>query len=212
MVCPLCRGDHVLLFETLHGSDYFQCQTCALIFLDPSMRLEPCEEKQKYDLHQNDPQDEGYRNFLQPAVDAVVQNVPQGANGLDYGCGPGPTVSVMLQEQGMTCADFDPIYQNQLSLLEQTYDFVTCTETAEHFHDPMDEFKRLQSLLKTGGVLVIMTLLFDVASQFAGSHYHRDPTHVCFFSTATFQWVALKLQMAVSFPHPRVIVMKSLLS
>jgi len=40
--------------------------------------------------------------------------------------------------------------------LTRTCDFITCTEVAEHFHRPADEFRRLDALLKPGGWLALM--------------------------------------------------------
>ena len=33
-------------------------------------------------------------------------------------------------------------------------------------------------------------------------YYIQDPTHVCFWSKTTFQWLADKWQASVSFPAP----------
>src|SRR5690606_34013364 len=125
------------------------------------MRASKEDEKQKYDQHHNDPNDSGYRNFLQPAVDVVLENASGGSYGLDFGSGPGPTVSVMLEEAGMKVENFDPFYAPDHNLLTQKYDFITCTEVAEHLFDPMKEFQLLLSMLKPQGFLVIMTLFFD---------------------------------------------------
>lgn len=43
-----------------------------------------------------------YKQFLLPIVDSVVKMLgpPSNILGLDYGCGPGPTLSLMFKEQG----------------------------------------------------------------------------------------------------------------
>lgn len=205
MNCIICEAQAPFWIE-LHRSRYHQCPECSLIFLDPSQRLSLEGEKAKYDFHQNDPSDQGYRKFLQPVVDQVVQRVSAGMKGLDFGCGPGPTVSVMLGEREIACSDYDPIYKPNEDLLDQTYDFITCTEVIEHCFDPIEECKKLQSMMGPGGFIVMMTLFFDDASTFEQSHYHRDPTHIAFYSQKTFMWIAKELGMHADFPCTNIVV------
>ncbi len=75
-------------------------------------------------------------------------------------------------------------------VLESRYDFVTCTEVAEHFHAPAQTFARLFGLLRPGGLLAVMTGFPPATEQFANWHYRRDPTHVVFYQPSTFQWLA----------------------
>ncbi|MCC1498350.1 methyltransferase domain-containing protein, partial [Alcanivorax sp. 1008] len=77
----------------------------------------------------------------------------------------------------------------------QQYDFVTCTEVVEHFHQPAREFERLTSLLTPTGVLAIMTSLLDDGVDFHTWHYRRDPTHVSFYRQTTFNWIANHYRM-----------------
>ena len=56
------------------------------------------------------------------------------SQGLDYGCGPGPALAHMLREAGHDVALFDPFFAPDPAPFNRTYDFVTCTEVAEHFH------------------------------------------------------------------------------
>jgi 2-polyprenyl-3-methyl-5-hydroxy-6-metoxy-1,4-benzoquinol methylase len=163
------------------------------------------EEKKKYDQHQNSPEDQGYRHFLKPAMQAVLDlNLPNGAKGLDYGCGPGPTLSVMLAERGYEVDLYDPIYQPDQTNLQADYAFVTCTEVVEHFHDVKAELDKLWQRVRHGGVSVIMTLMFEDSQDFESSHYHRDLTHVSFFSQATMQWWAAQHNAKIDFPFANV--------
>jgi hypothetical protein len=109
---------------------------------------------------------------------------------LDYGSGPGPTLSVMLEEKGFAVALYDPLFAAETGVLRQTYDFVTCTETAEHFFDPAVEFARLHELVRPGGWLAVMTELLGPERDFANWRYARDPTHTCFYSRRTLGWIA----------------------
>ncbi|MEZ4819250.1 MAG: class I SAM-dependent methyltransferase [Bdellovibrionota bacterium] len=205
MDCVLCRTNATFFVE-LHKSSYYRCLQCQLIFLDPAQRPTRQEEKNKYDLHQNSPTDPGYRSFLSPVVEEVKKRVHRQSIGLDFGCGPGPTVSVMLEEAGHVCRNYDPIYQPDVSVLAQRYDFITCTEVIEHCFDPLQEIRSMKNMLKPAGFIALMTLFFDDPTSFAHSHYHRDPTHVVFFNQKVFQWIANQLNLQCRFPQQNVVV------
>lgn len=151
----------------------------------------------RYDLHQNDPTDTGYRRFLNNLMEPVAGSLSPGAEGLDYGCGPGPTLSLMFREAGFYCADYDPFYAPDPVVLERQYDFLTCSEVIEHCHYPMKEFDRFLRLVRPGGVIGVMTQLVRDQAAFAKWHYIDDETHVCFFSEETFQWLGNYLDIEV---------------
>ncbi len=126
--------------------------------------------------------------------------------GLDYGCGPGPALARILEEAGHRVCLYDPFFYPDRSVLDRTYDFVTCTETAEHFHDPAGEFARLDRLLKTGGGLGVMTCFRQPGRDFASWHYRRDPTHVVFYREATFRRLAERFGWQCEFPSRDVFL------
>jgi hypothetical protein len=88
-----------------------------------------------------------------------------GARGLDFGCGREPTLSVLFEEAGFPCANYDLHYFNDPAVLNTQYDFLTCSETMEHFRNPREEFEKLLSLVKPGGWIGIMTQLRDDAPK-----------------------------------------------
>ena len=53
----------------------------------------------------------------------------------------------MLSEYGFSIKLYDPFFHRDETTLIARYDFITGTETAEHFHDPFAEFNRLDNLL-----------------------------------------------------------------
>lgn len=101
---------------------------------------------------------------------------------------------------------YDPFYAPDESVLEAQYDFVTATEVVEHFRKPANEFGRLWSLVKPGGVLGLMTKLALDRDAFSHWHYKNDPTHVAFYSRKTFQWLAQQFNAELSFIGDDVIV------
>ena len=105
--------------------------------------------------------DPGYRRFLSKLADPLRGRLAPGAHGLDYGCGPGPALAAMLREAGHEMALYDPVYYPDTAPLQARYDFVTCTEVAEHFHAPAQEFDRMGALLRPGGLAGGDDLLSD---------------------------------------------------
>lgn len=95
--------------------------------------------------------DAAYRAFLNRAAGPLLERLPPARQGLDFGCGPGPALAIMLREAGHTVALFDPFFYPDPAVLASAYDFITCTEVAEHFHRPAEEFSKLDALLNPGG-------------------------------------------------------------
>ena len=207
--CPLCCHHTTYFFYRDAYRSYRRCPNCALIFVARADLLPPSEEKARYDLHENDPNDPGYRKFLsQLTVPLLTRLGPTPQHGLDFGSGPGPTLSIILQEQGHTVDLYDPYYAPQRQTLEMKYDFVTCSEAIEHFYTLKTEWQLLVNLLKPGGWLGIMTKLIDDIDEFPHMHYIKDRTHVRFFSRATFRFLARKDNLAVEFIGDNVILMQ----
>lgn len=129
-------------------------------------------------------------------------------NGLDFGCGPGPTLSLLFQEAGFPCTIYDPFYADNPDVLKQTYDFLSCSEAIEHFHQPRREFELFLKLVRPGGWIGIMTQLVKSRDAFKTWHYTADETHVCYYSEATFRWLADKYNLHVEFPERSVILFR----
>lgn len=209
--CTLCKS---LDTHPLHSNNlytYHICRECDLVFVKPDERLNPEKEKQRYDQHENDPEDERYRAFLNQLFNPLNKKLKPHSYGLDYGAGPGPTLSVMLEEVGHSMEIYDPYYANNRSVLQNKYDFITSTETVEHFYNPGDEFEKLWSILKPDGYLGIMTLLRPEDEPFSEWHYTHDETHVSFFSMKTFRWLADQLNAELSFEGDRVIILQKVM-
>jgi SAM-dependent methyltransferase len=117
-------------------------------------------------------------------------------------------LAAMLREAGHSVALYDPFFARDPSVLDGDYDFIVCSETVEHFHRPAEEFARLDRMLRHGGWLGIMTSFQPADEDFADWHYRRDPTHVVFYSAATFHWLALRFDWQCEIPRPDVVLMQ----
>lgn len=208
MQCPLCQSARVDPYAEAHGRRYFRCPVCRLVFLDPAQRLDAAAERAHYGTHENDPGDPGYRRFLARLAEPLVERLPAGAEGLDYGSGPGPTLSRMLEEQGFRMRIFDPFFAPDTAALERSYDFVTATEVVEHFFSPGEELGRVGRVLRPGGWLGVMTELLREERGFSTWRYARDPTHVSFYHTDTLRWIAERHGWSLELPRPDVALFR----
>lgn len=205
--CPLCGGFDSLPFHTDKRRVFERCQTCLLVHVTPEYYLEPAAERAEYDKHQNSVHDAGYRKFLSRLSQPLVERLPVGARGLDFGCGPGPALANILTEAGYCMDLYDVFYQPDQTVLEKKFDFICATEVVEHLHHPRLIFDQLWGLLSPGGYLGLMTKLVRDETAFTLWHYKNDPTHVCFFSRDTFQWWAGENEAKIEFIGADVIIL-----
>jgi len=208
LACPLCSATAAGEFSADKRRDYRLCRVCGLVFVPPSQFLSEREEKQRYDLHQNSPDDAGYRRFLGRLFTPLSQRLEEGRSGLDFGSGPAPTLSRMFEEAGHSVTLFDLHYEKSPAALEKQYDFITCSEVVEHLREPGKELERLWSCLKRGGWLGIMTRFSAGRAAFPRWYYKNDPTHVCFFSREAFAWLAARWNAELVIPENDVVLLR----
>ncbi len=208
--CPLCNSLEIALFYREAKREYLTCCECELVFVPPAYFLSRDAEKSHYDQHENDPADPRYRHFLNRLAVPLIQNLAAHAEGLDFGCGPGPTLSLMMSEAGFPTTLYDSVYQPNSDVWMSSYDFITASEVVEHLHRPRFELRRLWSCLRVGGVLGIMTKRRFENQSFAKWHYKDDPTHVSFFSDATFQWIGRYFAADLQIIGPDVVLLTRL--
>lgn len=206
--CPLCLEPETVRFHVDSRREYRHCRVCDLVFVPASFHLNADEEKSRYDLHENDLDDPRYRRFLTPAAEAVVAHVKTGSCGLDYGCGPGPALAQMLEARGYDMSLYDPFYHENPAALDQTYDFITCTETFEHFNKPAAEWRRLVDMLNPGGALIVMTQLRLQERDFGVWRYKDDDTHVAFWSERVFKFLAERENLSLELFARGVVVLR----
>ena len=203
-MCPLCFSEHVREFATVDDKQYLRCDVCQLTVLSSEYHLDEDAELARYQLHENSPDDPRYREFLSRLSTHLVPKLPSAAEGLDFGSGPGPTLSVMLEEQGFRMNLYDPFFAPSADAFDRTYDFITSTETVEHFYQPGKEFRLLDGLLRSNGWLGVMTEMLEPEVDFTRWWYHREPTHVCFYTRETMAWIAERHNWRVEFPRRNV--------
>lgn len=186
LLCSLC-GTAAETKISLRDRNLFRCVHCGLVFADRASHLPREKAKARYLLHENNIQNQGYRDFLNRAVQIARPFLSAGSRGLDYGCGPEAALSKLLTAEGFLMSNYDLFFYDHP--LSPPYDFIFSTECFEHFAEPRQDIQKVLSLLRPGGILAIMTELWDNSTDFKRWHYASDPTHVSFYSQAALAYI-----------------------
>lgn len=185
---------------------YYHCPTCDLITMDESCFLGPQEEQDRYLLHQNTLENEGYVNYLMNFIrTSGIDRLRGVKRALDYGCGPGPVLQVLLERRGIKTDIYDPYFFPKRDFLQYRYDLITCTEVLEHCKNPLATLRLLEALLTEGGVLAVTTIFHTTADNFNKWWYRQDPTHICFYSPRTFAWLVGSFNFKMEYTDDRSI-------
>ena len=186
-VCPLCENQSEKFYEETQR--YYKCSRCGGIFVHSDDLPKEDAEKERYELHDDDTQDAGYRKFVSPITSNIVKDFSKENKGLDFGAGTSAIISTMLREYDYDIKNYDPYFHDEPKLLTQKYDYVSSCEVIEHFYHPKKEFRLLREMLREGGKLYLMTDVYDAKIDFASWYYKNDPTHVFIYTPQTFEYI-----------------------
>jgi hypothetical protein len=102
---------------------------------------------------------------------------------LDYGSGPRPALTEILNRCGYRAMAWDPFFAPGAERRSWPFDAVLMHEVLEHCFDPAAALMDAASILRPGGVLALSTLFRPGnPGTFMGWWYREDATHVSFFS------------------------------
>ena len=206
--CPLCRAGLATPYFSDRKREFFRCKSCGLVSVPEKYHLSESDEKIRYDLHENHPDNKGYFNFLNNFVSVIRKYIVESSNGLDFGSGPTPVLAEILSSIGYDITIFDPFYADDRFVLDNKYDFITLVEVVEHLKDPEEELRTLWECLNQGGMIGIMTgFLPEDKDEFRGWSYKNDSTHICFYSVDTFKWISKSLNSELMFPADNIVLM-----
>ncbi len=206
MNCTLCNS------ELIHKKDeyYYDCNHCRAIVKDRKYYLSPEAEKARYLTHNNDVNDLGYQNFTSPITNFALTHFKPEHIGLDFGSGTGPVISSMLEKKGYNIVQYDPFFAPNHEVLHASYDYIVSCEVFEHFYHPKNEIDRLVRMLKTGGMLLVMTLLYHDQIEFDNWVYRKDPTHVFIYRKETIEFIANQKELKILELTDRFVVLQKL--
>jgi len=206
--CPLCSGKSSHYY-TLRQREFLQCSLCLSVFTHPDSFLTAEAEKAHYLCHENNPDDPGYRKFLSPVSNRILEDFNAADKGLDFGAGTGSPIVKVLQENSYNISQYDLFFYNDPEKLNRKYDYIACTEVAEHFKEPYKEFDLLRDMLKPNGTLYLMTEMFDENRDFATWYYKTDPTHIFLYHPKAFEWIKDNFDFKKVTIDKRVIILES---
>lgn len=184
--CLICNHETYVLEDKQFNIIYFRCRNCGFIHEDERFVVSHDKEKAVYELHNNSIEDKGYVNMFNLFIDVFI-DFTIGKEMLDFGSGPEPVFAEIMKRKNFNVTIYDPFYFNDKSYLEKKYDLITSTEVFEHFLNPLDEIRRISSLLKDGGLLAIMTNFPKDDEHFLDWWYRRDETHIAFYTKKSFE-------------------------
>lgn len=194
MECTLCGSVklHKLPSVAKLEKTYYSCGDCELIFVDPTQRLSREDEKNQYLVNANTLDEEAHIAVLNQIIEPALAYINEDMKGLDYGCGPDPLLSKLLEKKSLRCYNYDPLFD--FGHPEEIYDYIFATECLENFFVPAVDLKRMDDMLKSGGYLFITTSQSPSIEKFEDWNYRHDPTHVSFYNLETFNYIAKKLK------------------
>ena len=210
MICIVCKNSNTEVFGHFDDKKYWKCVTCKTIYLDKKFYLNSKDEHSHYLTHNNDIEDERYKQFLSKLMNPLIKELKENSTGLDYGCGPGPALAKMLKEIGHKIYVYDPFFFPIHQNLNKKYDFICCTETIEHFHEPYKEFHNFNELIKKKGVIGLMTNFYTNENLFEDWYYRKDPTHVVFYCEETFYSLAKIFKWNCEINEKNIVIFKKI--
>ena len=205
-LCSVCGSNEIRPFMLVGDKYYWTCNVCKARILSCKHWLSKEEEFKYYQTHQNISSDPAYQEFAAQLALPILDKLVPNSSGLDFGCGPDSALSAILRQHGHNMTLYDPFFFPAKNSLKKTYDFIVCSEAAEHFHQPAKEFKKFNNLLNENGWLGIMTNFQTENARFKDWHYRRDPTHVVFYRKETFVVIGKQFRWTAYFPSRNVVI------
>ena len=198
--CKICQSTIKSVVDTEKNLTYHRCLACGFVYLDNRHRVESIREKQQYLQHNNGFENEGYVQMFESFLDhAVAPYLPIINSALDFGSGPGPVLSTLLERRGVEEVDIYDLYFSPERVYEgKSYDLITSTEVFEHLHKPLEIVEMLVNHLNAEGYLIVMTKFPPKEDRlFLDWWYRRDPTHISFFTPESFEVMAESVGLKV---------------
>lgn len=197
--CKICSGDTTPITDTKTQKIYHKCPECSYISLDEAFYVDEEREKKHYDKHHNTFESLGYVKMFEELIEEFVSPYKKDiTTALDFGCGEGEVLPILLEQGGIKCDRYDLFYFPKKVYEEKKYDIILSTEVFEHLSSPLDVFKKLLTHLQKNGYLLLMSAFHpNDDEEFLKWWYIRDVTHIGFFNIKTFEYIAEMLGVTI---------------
>lgn len=195
--CKLCGTSTLLIKNPKTDKTYHKCSECEYIFMDEEFYIDESRERLHYDKHHNSFACLGYVEMFERLIAEFVplENIE---TALDFGCGEGEVLPILLEKNGVRCDRHDLFYFPKKVYEDKSYDLIVSTEVIEHLEKPLQVLEMLSSHLKQNAYLLLMTRFHPQNDkEFLEWFYIRDITHIGFFSLKTFEYLAKKLSLEI---------------
>lgn len=197
--CKICQASSNVIHDSKKELIYYRCSACGFVFLDDVFMVDEVREKKQYDQHHNGLENEGYVQMFEAFIDvSVAPYLENIETALEFGSGPGPVLSTLLERRGLAVDIYDVYYAPQKVYEGKKYDLITSTEVFEHLQKPLDVLALLAKHTSSYGYIVLMTKFPPKEDEaFLAWWYRRDPTHISFFTPQSFEIMAEKVGLKV---------------
>lgn len=197
--CKICKNKVSLIVDDKKSLIYYRCHSCGFVALDDKYVLDKIEEKCKYDQHNNSLENKGYVKMFEDFIDLAIEPYRKNIQTvLEFGSGPEPVLSKLLEHRGLEVDIYDLYYSPQKIYEGKKYDLITSTEVFEHLQNPLEILELLVKHLHTTAYMVVMTKFPPKDDkEFLAWWYRRDPTHISFFTAESFEFMAKSVGLKV---------------
>ncbi len=201
-ICKICGSETREFYDKQFDTNFYHCPNCEFISKDENSIISEVDELAIYNYHNNSIEDQHFVDYFKRFLDsAVMKHVGSGKKGLDFGSGPSPVLSMILErDYGYEMDIYDMFFSPEKTYIDKKYDLITCTEVIEHLKNPMEYFLLFKELLEGDGTLGIMTLFHaNSDEEFCNWHYRRDRSHISFFTEKTMKVIGEKIGLELVF-------------
>lgn len=197
--CKICQNTTTTLEDEKTSKTYHKCATCSYIALDEKFYIDESHEKSHYDKHHNNFESLGYVKMFEDLIDGFVQpHISTIKIALDFGCGEGEVLPILLEKNSVKCDRYDLFYFPKKVYEDKKYDLICSTEVFEHLQNPLEMLKKLLLHVEDNAYVLLMSMYHpDDDEKFLKWWYIRDITHIGFFNLDTFKWIAKELNLEI---------------
>jgi SAM-dependent methyltransferase len=192
MKCKICQETAITFYDPRMECDTCFCEQCQFIFKDKAAYVTLERERELYDQHNNTLESPGYVEMFEHFIDETIHpNIDSIHDVLEFGSGPGPVLSQLLEKHGLNVECYDKFFSPEKIYEGKQYDLITATEVIEHIDEPVGIMHFFFRHLRPGGYLAVMTQFHtNDIDDYLDWWYRADPTHICFYRPETFKKLA----------------------
>jgi SAM-dependent methyltransferase len=198
-ICKICSNETSEIIDKKSTKKYHKCAVCGYIALNESFYVDETRERAHYDKHHNTLESLGYVKMFEDLVcEFVLPYKDSIKTSLDFGCGEGEVLPIVLERENILCDRYDLHYFREKIYKDKEYDLILSTEVFEHLQNPIEAFAELLLHIKKDGYLLLMSAFHpDNDEEFLKWWYIRDITHIGFFNLRTFIYMADRFNLEI---------------